>query len=61
MNEYEKAKAFVCDKNHSLSECSKKLGIALPTLKKYRGNPEKLKTAAWERVHALAQEFDNAR
>lgn len=59
MNEFEKASAFICDKNNSLPEVSKKLGIALPTLKNYRGNPEKLKTAAWERVHILAQEYDH--
>lgn len=58
MNEFEKAKAFIIDKNNSLPEISKKLKISLPTLKKYRSEPDKLRTAAWERVHALAGEYD---
>ena len=46
------------DKNNSLPEVSKRIGIALPTLKAYRSDPDKLRTAAWERVHALAGEYD---
>jgi hypothetical protein len=58
MNEFEKAKALIVDKNNSLPEVSKKLKIPLPTLKAYRSEPEKLRTAAWKRVHALAGEYD---
>ena len=58
MDEFEKAKAFIVDKNNSLPDTSKKLHIPLPTLKAYRSEPEKLRTAAWERVHALAGEYD---
>ncbi|VTX52601.1 hypothetical protein [Limosilactobacillus oris] len=58
MNELEKAKAFIVDKNNSLTEVSKKVGIPLPTLKAYRSEPDKLRTAAWNRVHMLAGEYD---
>lgn len=58
MNEFEKAKAFITDRNHSLPEVSEKVDIALPTLKSYRSDPDKLRTAAWERVHELAELYD---
>lgn len=61
MNEFEKAKAFITDKNNGLTETSKKLGIPVITLKKYRANPEKLRTAAWVRVYNLAKEYDAVR
>lgn len=61
MNDFEKAKAFICDKNNSLTVMSEQLNIPLPTLKSYRGNPQKLKTAAWERVYMLAGEYDHAK
>ena len=54
MNDFEKAKAFITDKNNSLTELSKKTGISYSRLSVYRANPEKLKMAAWEKVHALA-------
>lgn len=54
MNDYERAKVYILDKNNSLPDTSKLLSIPLPTLKSYRHNPEKMKTAAWERVHAIA-------
>lgn len=57
MNEFEKAKAYIVDKNTSLPKTSKELGIPLQTLKGYRMNPDKLKTAAWERVHKLAEAY----
>lgn len=59
MDEFEKAKTFICDKNHSLTKLSKISGIPLRTLKGYRAEPEKLKVAAWERVHLLAQFGEN--
>lgn len=55
MNEFEKAKAFITDKNNSLPETSKLIGIPLPTLKIYRSEPDKLKTAAWIKVHKIAK------
>lgn len=55
MNDFEKAKAYIVDKNNSLPNTSKLLGIPLPTLKSYRSNPKKLKTAAWERVYKIAE------
>lgn len=54
MNECEKAQAFIVDKNHSLPQTSNAIGIPLPTLKAYRSEPDKLKTAAWINVHKLA-------
>lgn len=58
MNDFEKAKAFICNKNNGLSATSRKLGIPRPTLKVYRSDPDKLKKAAWERVHELAGLYD---
>lgn len=55
MTEYEKAKAFILDRNNSLPEASKKLNIPLPTLKMYRMYPDKLKTASWENVHKISK------
>ena len=57
MNEFEKAKAYIIDKNNNLPKASKELDIPLQTLKGYRMNPDKLKTAAWERVHSLAEAY----
>lgn len=58
MNEFEKAKAYINDRNHSLTDTSERLDIPLPTLKSYRHDPDKLRTAAWERVHELAKLYD---
>lgn len=58
MNDFEKAKSYVCDRNNRLADISKKSGIPVPTLNSYRANPEKLKTAAWERVYKLAIAYD---
>lgn len=58
MNEYEKAKAFISDKNNSLGKLSQQINIPLPTLNSYREHPEKLKTAAWWRVYVLAGKYD---
>lgn len=54
MNDFEKAKAFICDKNNSLTVISKKTGISYPRLSVYRADPEKLEKAAWINVHKLA-------
>lgn len=58
MNDFEKAKAVIVDRNNSLPHIGEQLGIPLDTLKKYRHDPDKLQTAAWKRVHALASEYD---
>lgn len=60
MNDLEKAQSFIEDKNNSLPEASKESGVPLPTLKGYRSNPGKLRTAAWERVYAIAQLYDRS-
>lgn len=59
MNEFEKAKAVIVDRNNSLPHISKQLKIPLDTLKKYRHEPDKLRTAAWERVHEIAKLYDS--
>lgn len=58
MNDFEKAKVFIADKNNSLTALSKELKIPLATLNRYRANPDKLKKVAWERVHELAALYD---
>lgn len=50
----EKAKAVIIDRNTNLTKASELLDIPLPTLKGYRKNPDKLKTAAWDKVAKLA-------
>lgn len=59
MNEYEKARAVIVDRNNRLPKVSKQTGIPLPTLKAYRMHPDKLKTASWENVHKIAQLYHN--
>ena len=54
--ECEIAQEYIVDKNHSLTELSKHTGISLATLNVYRANPEKLETAAWIRVHEIAEQ-----
>lgn len=58
LNEYQKAKTFIVNKNNSLIETSRKYKIPYQTLKQYRGNPEKLKKANWQRVHLLSTLYD---
>lgn len=58
LNEYQKAKAFIVNKNNSLIETSRKYKIPYQTLKQYRGNPKKLKKANWQRVHLLSTLYD---
>lgn len=61
MNDYEKARAFICDKNNSLTKIEKSTGISYSALSIYRASPEKLKGAAWEKVYQLAQLYDEDR
>lgn len=49
------AQVLIGEHNIPLTEISKRTGISLPTIKNYRANPEKLKTASWENVHKLSE------
>lgn len=57
MDDYEKARAVVLDKNNSFAELSKWSGMSIPRLKQFRADPEKLKTAKWIAVHKLANMY----
>lgn len=57
-NDYFKATKYIFDKNNSLVKVSQKTGIAVSRLSAYRANPKLLKTAHWDRVHCLAQLYD---
>lgn len=58
MNELEKAQAVVTDKNNSFAKLKKGSGVPIPTLKAYRADPEKLRTAKWITVHKLASMYE---
>lgn len=58
MNDFEKAKVFLCDKNNSLTVISKKTGISYSRLSAYRADPAKLERAIWINVYKLAQLYD---
>ena len=57
INELDKAKAVVTDKNNSFEKLKKGSGVPIPTLKAYRADPDKLKTARWITVHKLASMY----
>lgn len=57
MNEYQKARVVVLDKNNSFAELSEWSGMSIPRLKQFRADPEKLKTAKWIAVHKLAEMY----
>lgn len=59
MNDFEKAKAVIVDRNNSLPHIGEQLGIPLNTLKKYRHDPDKLQTAAWNRVNEIVSLYKN--
>lgn len=61
MIDLDKAKAVIVDKNHSFAELEKGSGVSIPTLKAYRADPEKLRTARWITVHKLASMYKNMR
>lgn len=48
------AQMLVQDKTYSLVRISKQTGIGEPTLRSYRNDPNKLETASWKNVRALA-------
>lgn len=57
MNDFEKAKAVIAEKKFSFDDMSQASGASVPTLKAYRTNPDKLKSAKWEVVHKLADMY----
>lgn len=58
MNDFEKACAVIAEKKYSFESMSQASGASVPTLKAYRANPDKLKSAKWEVVHKLADMYD---
>lgn len=58
MNDFEKAKVFITNRNHKLIDISQEYDIPYQTLKNWRANPEKMRKSAWERVHLLAKIYD---
>lgn len=58
MTDFEKAKAYLVDRNHRLVDINRQSKIPLSTLNEYRKEPERLRTAAWETVHRLAKLAD---
>lgn len=54
MNDLEKASAVIAEKKFSFDDMSQASGASVPTLKAYRANPDKLKSAKWEVAHKLA-------
>lgn len=58
MNDFEKACAVIAEKKYSFDDMSQASGASAPTLKAYRANPDKLKSAKWEVVHKLADMYD---
>lgn len=57
MNDFEKAKAVIAEKKYSFETMQEASGASVPTLKAYRANPDKLKSAKWEVVHKLADMY----
>lgn len=57
MNDLEKAKAVIAEKKYSFDAMSQASGASIPTLKAYRANPDKMKSAKWEVVHKLADMY----
>lgn len=54
-SDLDKAKAYLADRNHSVSETAKLTGISESALFKYKAHPESLANAAWDRVTKLAR------
>lgn len=57
MNDFEKACAVIAEKKYSFESMSQASGASVPTLKAYRANPDKMKSAKWEVVHKLADMY----
>lgn len=59
MNSLEKAKALIADKNNSLVELAKKCKhSSYSTLRHDRVNLKKMGDASYQRIHELAQIYD---
>lgn len=59
MNDLEKAKALIFNRLIRLKTISEKTGIPYVTIRSYVSYPEKMETAAWIRIHKLADLYDN--
>lgn len=57
MNDFQKACAVIAGKKYSFEAMSQASGASVPTLKAYRANPDKMKSAKWEVVHKLADMY----
>lgn len=57
-NDFEKAQALLANRNFKLKYISESAEIPYDTVKAYSRNPKKMETAAWKRVHKLAQIHD---
>lgn len=57
MNDLQKASVVIAEKKYSFESMSQASGASVPTLKAYRANPDKLKSAKWEVVHKLADMY----
>ena len=58
MNDFQKACAVIAEKKYSFETMQEASGASIPTLKAYRANPNKMKSAKWEVVHKLADMYD---
>lgn len=57
MNDFQKAQSVMIEKKYTFDAMSQASGASIPTLKAYRANPDKLKSAKWEVVHKLADMY----
>lgn len=58
MNDLEKAKQLIQNKNVVLTELSVKTDIPVQTLKNLRYDLSQLDKSSWKRVHLLAEIYD---
>lgn len=54
----QKAQSLIFNRKIRLKTISQITGIAYPTIRSYVAHPDKMKTAAWERINALALLYD---
>lgn len=59
LNDYEKARIVVLDKNNSFAALHEQCKLSISRLKFYRANPDGLKKANWEAVNRLANMYDS--
>lgn len=58
LNDYEKARIVVQDKNNTMALLSERSGMSIARLNQYRARPDELKKAKWIAVHNLAELYD---